>query len=214
MRKLLIATQNPGKIKEIKEILKGIAFELKTLDDIGFSKDIQEIGESFEENAVIKAKEIGEKTGNLTLAEDSGLEVDALNGRPGIYSARYEKGSDLDRINKVLMELKGISKEKRTARFRSVVAIYIPSSNKLRDSSTPQRFARNDNSARIVTFEGLSEGYITEQPIGVNGFGYDPIFFNLDLGKTNGQASLEEKNRVSHRSRALIKVKEFLKKIN
>ncbi|MBI4990891.1 non-canonical purine NTP pyrophosphatase [Candidatus Gottesmanbacteria bacterium] len=227
MKQILIASSNPGKIREIKEILKGVPFELKTMDEIGFNEEIPETGETFEENAIIKAKTIGEKTKLLTLAEDSGLEVDALEGRPGIYSARYANGSDLNRIDKLLKELKRIPKEKRTARFRAVVALYIPtsvipnasegsladaSSDKLRDSSAPLRFARNDNSIRIVTFEGISKGYITGKIIGNNGFGYDPIFYNLDLGKTNGQASIEEKNRVSHRARALKRVKDFLLK--
>ncbi|MBI5452106.1 non-canonical purine NTP pyrophosphatase, partial [Candidatus Gottesmanbacteria bacterium] len=128
MKQILIASSNPGKIREIKEILKGVPFELKTMDEIGFNEEIPETGETFEENAIIKAKTIGEKTKLLTLAEDSGLEVDALEGRPGIYSARYANGSDLNRIDKLLKELKRIPKEKRTARFRAVVALYIPTS--------------------------------------------------------------------------------------
>lgn len=192
MRKLLIATQNPGKIREIKEILKDIPFELKTLNDINFGEEVPETGRSFKENAILKAKAIGEKAKLLTLAEDSGLEVDALGGRPGILSARYIKGSDEDRYNKLLDELKEIPKERRTARYKAVIAIYNPETK------------------NIETFEGISEGRITEEPRGSNGFGYDPIFFNLDLGKTNGQASLEEKNRVSHRARALNKLKNFL----
>lgn len=195
MRQLLIATGNPGKWKEIKEILSGLSFEIKNLNEIQFTKEIEENGKSFAENAIIKATEIGEKTGLLTLAEDSGLEVDALGGKPGIYSARYCKGNDLDRLNKVLEELKGIPKQKRTARFKAVVAVYIP------------------ESGQISTFEGISKGYITDKPIGDNGFGYDPIFYNFDLGKTNGEATAEEKNRVSHRARALIKARKFLEKI-
>lgn len=189
---LLLATRNPGKIREIKEIFKGVPFELRTLDDIGFKEEIQETGKSFAENAILKAKTIGEKTKMLVLTEDSGLEVDALAGKPGIYSARYTRGSDSDRINKVLIELKEVPKEKRTAKFRAVVAIY------------------DQEKKKIQTFDGVSEGYIVEKPVGTNGFGYDPIFFNLDLGKTNGEATLEEKNRVSHRARAINKVKKFL----
>lgn len=192
MRQLLLATRNSGKIREIKELLAGIPLELKTVDEIGIVVDVEEEGKTFLENAISKAKVIGRRSNLLTLAEDSGLEVDALGGRPGIYSARYGEGSDLDRINKLLKELRGIPKEKRTARFKVAVAIYDPKTKK------------------VKTFEGVSEGYITEKPIGSNGFGYDPVFFNLDLGKTNAEAALEEKNRVSHRGRALKKAKIFL----
>lgn len=192
MRILLIASNNTGKIKEIKEILRGIPFEIKSLIDIRFDMDVEETGKTFAENAILKAKTIGEKTGLLTLADDSGLEVDALGGKPGIYSARYIEGTDLDRINKLLNELKGTPKEKRTARFKAVIALYDPQTK------------------NIQTFEGVSEGCITEKPIGANGFGYDPVFFNVDLGKTNGDVTLEEKNRVSHRARALLKVKNYL----
>ncbi|OGG03664.1 hypothetical protein A2W14_04080, partial [Candidatus Gottesmanbacteria bacterium RBG_16_37_8] len=143
-----------------------------------------------------KAEFVGKKTGLLTLAEDSGLEIDFLAGKPGIYSARYHPGSDSDRIKKVLRQLKGVRKEKRTARFICVVAIFNPNTNK------------------IKFFRGESRGYITEKPLGQNGFGYDPVFFNLDLGKTNAQATPHEKNRVSHRARALQKVKEFSQHIH
>lgn len=189
---LIIASRNKGKIREIQKILHGIPFEIKSLSDIGLDIDVAETGKTFEENAILKAKIIGEKTKLLTLADDSGLEVDVMGGRPGIYSARYEKGGDADRINKLLKELKDIPKEKRTARFKAVVAIYDPDTKKFQ------------------SFEGVNEGYITEKPNGKNGFGYDPIFFNLDLGKTNGEATFEEKNQVSHRARALQKVKNYL----
>lgn len=192
MRDLLIATTNLGKIKEIKEILQDIPYQLKSLEDLGIDIAIEEKGITFAENAILKARTAGEKTGLQTVAEDSGLEVDVLDGRPGIYSARYKKGSDSDRINKLLKELDLVPKEKRTARFKAVAALYDP------------------NSEEIHTFEGVSEGYITEKPLGKNGFGYDPIFFNFDLGKTNGEADQEEKNRVSHRARALEKCKAVL----
>lgn len=192
MKDLLIATTNPGKIKEIKEILKDIPYQLKSLEDLGVDIDMEETGKTFVENAILKAKTVGEKTGFLTLAEDSGLEVDSLDGRPGVYSARYTEGSDSDRINKLLKELAGVPKEKRTARFKAVIALYNPTSKK------------------TYTFDGISEGYITEKPRGENGFGYDPIFFNFDLGKTNGEVTEEEKNKVSHRARALEKCKAVL----
>lgn len=213
MKKLLIASNNPGKIREIKEILKGIPFEIKSLKDVDFKDDILETGKTFEENAVSKAETVGEKTGLITLADDSGLEVDALSGQPGIHSARYVQGSDKDRVNKLLGELKGIPKEKRTARFRAVVALYVPlsASNSIM-SSLRKQGSRREEISRILTFEGISQGYITDKPIGKNGFGYDPVFFNLDLGKTNGEASPAEKNHVSHRARALFRLKGFLRK--
>lgn len=196
MHQFLIATMNKGKIKEIKKILADLPFEFKTLADISFKEEIKETGKSFRENAVLKAKIIGEKTGLLTLTEDSGLEVDVLGGKPGVLSARYSKGSDMDRIHRLLKELKEVPKDERTARFRSVVAIYDPIGKK------------------IYTFEGVSEGRITDKPIGNNGFGYDPIFYNFDLKKTNAQVSLEEKNRVSHRGRALFKARDMLQRLN
>ena len=192
MRQLLIATRNKGKIKEIKYILKDIPFAIKTLDDIDFADEVEETGKSFKENAILKAKTVGDKIHLLTLAEDSGLEIDILGGKPGIYSARFVKGSDVDRIHALLKELTGIPKEKRTAQFKAVIALYNPMSKK------------------PYTFEGISEGYITEKTRGENGFGYDPIFFNLDLGKTNGEATEEEKNKVSHRARALARCKAVL----
>lgn len=192
IKTLLIVSNNPGKIKEIKELLRGIPFEIKSLMDIGLNIVVSETGKSFQENAILKAKTVGEKTGLLTLGEDSGLEVDALDGKPGIMSARYCEGTDLDRIDKLLKELIGVPKEKRAARYKAVVAVYIPDTGEVR------------------TFDGVCEGLITEKPIGKNGFGYDPVFFCLDIGKTNGEATSEEKNRVSHRARALEKLKGFL----
>ena len=195
MKQLLIATKNEGKIKEIREILRDLPFKFLSLNDVDFKEDVAETGRSFAENAILKAKTIGERTQLLTLTEDSGLEVDALDGRPGIYSARYTPGSDLDRNKKILEELEDIPKVKRTARYRSVVAIYNPADKK------------------ISTFIGESEGSITDKPIGENGFGYDPIFYNFDLGKTNAEATLAEKNKVSHRGRALDKARRFLSQL-
>ena len=189
---LIIATTNKGKLIEIREILKGIPYEIKSSAEFGFNSDIPETGMTFKENAQIKTVFIGRKTGMMTLAEDSGLEVDYLGGRPGIYSARYLSGTDQDRYNKILAELNGVPREKRQARFVCVAALFDPQKNK------------------TFFYESESRGVITEKPYGKNGFGYDPIFYNLELKKTNAQASSAEKNRVSHRARALIKVKEFL----
>lgn len=193
MKTLLIATSNKGKIREIKNILRNIPYRIITLSDINLTLEVTETGKTFEENAIIKAKAVGNKTKMFTLAEDSGLEVDFLDKRPGVLSARYCVGSDLDRINKLLEELEGVPRRERTASFRAVVALFNPETNK------------------ISTYTGISKGYITQRPIGKNGFGYDPVFFNIDLGKTNGQASSQDKNRVSHRARALRKVIDILR---
>ncbi|OGF99552.1 non-canonical purine NTP pyrophosphatase, RdgB/HAM1 family [Candidatus Gottesmanbacteria bacterium RIFCSPHIGHO2_02_FULL_39_14] len=189
---LLIATNNINKLKEIKEILRNIPFQIKSLTEVGFKDKITETGKSYHENARYKAQFVGKKTGLLTLAEDSGLEIDFLNGKPGIYSARYSAGSDRERINKVLKQLERIPEGKRSARFVCVAALFNPQTNK------------------TIFFEGESKGFITDKPLGKSGFGYDPIFFNFDLEKTNAQVSLEEKNRVSHRTRALLKANKFL----
>ncbi|OGG00019.1 non-canonical purine NTP pyrophosphatase, RdgB/HAM1 family [Candidatus Gottesmanbacteria bacterium RBG_13_37_7] len=191
-KSLVIASANQGKIKEIKKILKDIPFEMKSLIDLKIAIEVIESGKTFEENAVLKAKTVGEKIKLLTLAEDSGLEVDALGGKPGIYSARYTGGSDQDRVEKLLKELKAIPREKRTARFYACVCIYNPTEEAL------------------SIFRGISKGYITEEPYGVNGFGYDPVFYNPKLGMTNAQAALKEKNRVSHRAQALGKARKYL----
>lgn len=189
---ILLATRNQGKIREIKNILKDIPYDIKTLDDVGFKGDIPESGKSFEENAILKAQLVGDKTGLLTIAEDSGLEIDAHDGWPGIHSARHTKGTDWDKLQKVLEKMKGIPKDKRSAKYIAVVALYNP------------------NTKSIQTYEGVTKGYITDNPEGSNGFGYDPIFWSTDLKKTFGNASDEEKNLVSHRARALNKLKIFL----
>ena len=192
MKKLLLATNNRGKIKEIKYILKDLPFSFLSLKDVGITSLKEESGKSFEENALQKAKEIGDKTGFLSFADDSGLEIESLGGKPGIHSARYIPGSDRDRLNKVISEMKGMSIKKRGARFVSVVAIYDPRSKK------------------EYSFRGEAYGYITAKPQGENGFGYDPIFFSKELGKTFGQATDKEKALVSHRARAIQKCKRLL----
>ena len=136
---------------------------------------------------------LGKKTGLLTLAEDAGLEVDVLNGRPGVYTARYTPGTDEDRYKKLLSELQGITEEKRTARFRAIITIYDPENDKVR------------------ICEGIYEGRIALEPKGSKGFGYDPVFYNIELGKTNAEMTIEEKNQVSHRGKALRKAKEILR---
>lgn len=195
MRKLLVCTRSKGKFPEIVRKLEGLPFEFLNLNDIKeIPKDfeVEETKETFEGNAILKARTIGEMTGLLTLADDSGLEVDALAGRPGVYSARYAPGTDCDRCEKLLGELEGVPEEKRTARFRCVVAVYDP------------------RTKVVKTGAGKCEGKITLVPRGSNGFGYDPVFFNPSLGKTNAELTTEEKNKISHRGRALEKVRSLL----
>ena len=197
MRKLLIATRNKGKFLEIKKALECESFEFLSLDVVKkIPKDfrVKEIGKSFRENAVLKAKIFAKKTGLLTLADDSGLEVEALAGRPGIYSSRYSRGSDKQRCLKLLREMKNISDEKRIAQFRCVIALFDPRTEKL------------------VTYDGVCRGKIGYQAKGSHGFGYDPIFYLPSLRKTLAQLTISEKSLISHRGRALRKAKKNLEK--
>ncbi|OGY18785.1 MAG: non-canonical purine NTP pyrophosphatase, RdgB/HAM1 family [Candidatus Chisholmbacteria bacterium RIFCSPHIGHO2_12_FULL_49_9] len=198
MRKLLLSTRNFGKIREIKSILSGLHFELTTIDEVSGIRPsgvIEETGTTFAENAAIKAETLAKQTDLLTLADDSGLEVDALGGKPGIQSARFVEGPDELRYTRVLELLQGVPPAKRTARFKTAVAVHDP------------------RTGRTYIFEGETEGWITTKPQGTSGFGYDPIFYSSELNKTFGEAELEEKNRVSHRGKALRKVKAFLRKL-
>src|SRR3989338_1941730 len=197
MKKLLIATGSKGKFPEIVSELNGSAFAFLSMRDIpglppNFS--VEEPAATFEGNAIIKAMTLGKMTGLLTLAEDAGLEVDALGGRPGVYTARYAPGTDEDRYRKLLGELRGVPDEKRTARVRAVVAIYNPENDMVR------------------TCKGIYDGKIALEPKGTNGFGYDPVFYNSELDRTNAQLTVEEKNKVSHRGKALREAKEILKR--
>lgn len=193
MRTLLIASRNAGKVEEIQMALAGLPFELKTLADTD-AGEVEEIGETFEQNAVLKARTYGDWTHMLTIADDSGLEVDALDGGPGVKSARYADGSDEDRCRELLRELEGVPQERRGARFVAVIALYDPSSGVVR------------------VCEGEAQGRITTELLGSQGFGYDPVFFYIDAGKSGGEMSREEKGAVSHRGRALAKMRELLRK--
>ena len=181
MEKLIVASNNKGKIREFKQILQG--YELLSLADCNINIDIEENGTTFEENAIIKAKAIYALTGCATIADDSGLMVDALDGAPGVYSARYAGEGHNDKANneKLLKELAG--KTNRSAKFVSAIAYC-------------------DKNKTVV---GLGEvkGVIMDKPQGDGGFGYDPLFFSVELNKGFGQATADEKNSVSHRARAL-----------
>ncbi|MEG6614007.1 XTP/dITP diphosphatase [Pseudoclostridium thermosuccinogenes] len=195
MRKFLVATKNKGKLKEIEEILAGLPFEVVSMEQAGIDKDIEEYGTTFEENAMIKAKELHRLTGEMVMADDSGLEVDYLNGAPGIYSARFagEGATDEDKNKKLLELLEGVPFEKRSARFVCVIAVVFPD-------------------GRSFTVKGTCDGYIGFAPQGTNGFGYDPLFFLPEYNMTTAQLDPDEKNKISHRGKALKAMVEKLKK--
>lgn len=194
MRKLLIATRNKGKFLEIKKALQDLPFDILSLNEIKTVPEdfeVEETGNSFLENATLKAKKFGEMTGLMILADDSGLEVEVLGSRPGVFSSRYGI-NDKHRNQKLLKELEGIQWPKRDAQFRCVVAIFDPKTKKIR------------------TCEGVCRGKITETPKGKYGFGFDPIFYIPKLGKTTAQLKPEEKNKISHRGKALKRAREIL----
>lgn len=192
-QRLIFATGNQDKMREIREILGDKDYEILSMKEAGIDLDIIEDGSTFEENAMIKAKAVMEATGALTLADDSGLEIDAFGGGPGIYSARY-LGTDTSYIekNKVILEkLKDIPEEKRTARFVCAIAAAFPN-------------------GQTLTTRGTMEGIIGYEAKGENGFGYDPIFYLPQLEKYSAELSRDEKNSLSHRGEALRKMKEIL----
>lgn len=190
--RIIAATQNKGKIKEICEIFGPLGFEVISQKDAGIDIDVEETGTTFEENAKIKARAIYELSKEAVISDDSGLCVDALNGAPGVYSARYagDNATDRDKMDKLLNEMK--NKTNRSARFISSIVMILPD-------------------GREFSTQGEVEGIILEEPVGENGFGYDPIFFSTELQKSFGIASDSEKNSISHRARAL---QNMYKKIN
>ncbi len=185
MLKLLLATNNPGKISEYKSLLQGVPYEVVTLAEQGITTDVDEVGNSLQENARIKATALATESHLLTLADDSGLEVDALGGEPGPLSHRYagEGASDEDRVDYLLSRLKDVPWPERTAHFRCVIALAMPDGD-------------------VEFCYGECPGIITFEPCGKQGFGYDPIFYLPELGKTMAELSLAEKNRISHRGQA------------
>lgn len=189
MNELLIATKNPGKVKEFEQLFAQKGFKVRSLLDYPEIEDVEETGTTFAENAAIKAESISNIFNVPVIADDSGLIVDQLNGRPGVYSARYagEEKNDQANLEKVLDELDGVPVDRRTARFHCALALAIP------------------NQTTIIV-EGSCEGVITEEPTGENGFGYDPIFYVPEKKRTMAELSKEEKNKVSHRAVALKKM--------
>jgi len=198
MRRLVIATTNPHKVEEFRELLGDLPYQLVSLADLGVAQDVEETGTTFAENAVIKAVAYADITGELALADDSGLEIDALGGEPGVYSARWA-GADVtyeERHRLLLARLADVPAARRTARYQCAIAIAAPS---------PQGL--------IDLVEGTLEGRIADAPAGTGGFGYDPIFYVPDAERTVGQLSAAEKHRISHRARAAANAQLVLRRL-
>ncbi len=198
--KLVIATTNQGKLREFRELLDGSGFELVTPADLGREWSVEETGTTFEANAILKAVDAARVCGLLALADDSGLEVDALGGRPGIFSARYAGGdrtsdtlTEREQVAILLGELAGVPDVKRGARFRCVIAIARP------------------DGGDVQTVDGVFEGHIAHEARGEFGFGYDPVFLVPELGKTSAELPAHEKNTISHRGQAALKARELLR---
>lgn len=183
--KLVLASKNPGKLKELQEILGSLGVEVLLESQVGLDLEVEETGTTFAENAFLKADAVMRASGLPAIADDSGLVVDALDGAPGVYSARFGgKESDGERTALLLEKLEGVPEEKRTARFVSAIACCLPD-------------------GRTITADGSCEGVIADAPRGQGGFGYDPVFLVPPLGRTFAELSAEEKNRISHRGSAL-----------
>lgn len=194
IRELVLATRNRHKGEELAALLGDLGIRIRTLEEFPEAPDVIEDGATCEANAVKKAQEIAAATGLPAVADDTGLEVDALGGRPGVHAARYagEHATYEDNCRKLLQELNGVPRERRTARFITVAAIALPS-----------------DGVRIAT--GHLQGVISDAPAGSGGFGYDPVFFVPEVGKTLAEISPEEKNRISHRAKAFHQAKELLR---
>lgn len=191
--KIIFATGNEGKMKEIRLILKDLDREVLSMEEAGFRGNIVESGTTFAENAEIKARAVWEQTGGTVLADDSGLVIDYLGGEPGVYSARYLEAEPYSVKNRVLIQrLEGAEGEKRAARFVCNIAAVLPD-------------------GRVLHTQAAMEGLIAREPAGEGGFGYDPILYLPEYGKTSAELSIDEKNKVSHRGKALEMMKEALK---
>lgn len=193
MEQIIFATKNKGKIKEVKSILH--EFEIISMEEACVAVEVIEDGKTFTENAIKKATEISKITGKITMADDSGLEIDFLDKKPGVYSARYlgENTPYIEKNNHILHLMENVPEQKRIARFVCAIATAFPN-------------------GKIVTTQSTIEGLIAHEIKGENGFGYDPIFFVPEKGKTTAELSPEEKNAISHRGKALKKMKELLAK--
>ncbi|MCB9420688.1 MAG: RdgB/HAM1 family non-canonical purine NTP pyrophosphatase [Ardenticatenaceae bacterium] len=195
--KLLVATHNRGKVAEFADMLGDMAIEWFSLDEVGIEKDVEETGSTFCENAVLKAQSYAKMTGMLTLADDSGLQVDALNGEPGIFTARYG-GAGLtheDRYRLLLQNMRDVPWPQRTARFRATIALAAP------------------DGSLLGTAEGVCEGMIANEPAGNGGFGYDPVFLLPDRGQTMAQVGSAVKHTISHRGQAMKAIEPLLRQV-
>lgn len=192
---IILATNNKSKVKEISEMMSGSDITFVSLADAGINVEVEETGTTFEENALLKAREICKLSGKPTISDDSGLEIDALDGAPGIYSSRFMgEDTSYDIKNNALIEkLENVADPDRTARFRCCMALVLPD-------------------GREFVTEGAMEGIIAREPKGINGFGYDPILFIPGYNRTSAELSSEEKNNISHRGEALRKMIEVIKK--
>jgi XTP/dITP diphosphohydrolase len=196
MPKLLLATSNPGKIREYRFLLDGLGYQITTLPEEGIVKVVTESGNSYEQNARLKAVTYANLSRLPTLADDSGLEVDALNGEPGVKSARFagETATDAEKVSLLLAKLKGVPWERRTARFKCIIAVATPK-------------------GQTKVCYGECQGVIALEAKGENGFGYDPIFSLPEIGKTMAELPLELKNQISHRARASQKARQVLQRL-
>lgn len=192
MKKVVIATKNKGKVNDFKAIFQPLGYEVASMFDVAPNMEIEETGETFEENAILKAETLAKKLNMIVIADDSGLEIDALGGEPGVYSARYAGDHDDEaNIIKVLKKMEHVKDEERTARFVCVLAIAAPN-------------------MKTFTVKGTCEGLISKEKRGTNGFGYDPIFYIPEQNKTMAELTAEEKGAISHRGNAIRKLKNQL----
>ncbi len=199
-KQIVLATRNQGKIRELQALMRDFDIDVISVADIPDAPEVEENGRTFLDNSLKKAREIAMATGIMALADDSGLVVDALDGAPGVYSARFagEDATDEKNNRKLLTEMKEVPDEKRTARFKCVMVLYHPS-------------------GQWISAEGSCEGIISREPAGSQGFGYDPVFFVPEIGRSMAELSSEEKNAISHRGNALKRLREklpeFLEKV-
>ena len=212
MNKLLIATNNQGKVKELQDLLQDTGIELLTPSQINLELDVIEDGATYAENATKKAIAFAKASNLVSLADDSGLEVDALDGAPGLYSARYSPKPNATDKDRRLYLLHNLQDKPRPwiARFHATIAVAIPEKFW---SPTDLLSGVQEQAPAIQIFEGICEGEIISEERGTGGFGYDPIFLLKDLGKTMAELSMEEKNRLSHRAWAVMKAKPILKQL-
>ena len=194
MTELVLATRNQHKGEELTALLDDLGIRIRTLADFPDAPEVEEDGLTCEANAIKKATEISQATGLTAVADDTGLEVDALDGRPGVYAARYagEHATYEDNCRKLVQELEGVPHERRTARFITVAAIAVPGEP-------------------VQVTQGVLTGYITDKASGSKGFGYDPVFYVPELNATLAEISAEQKNRISHRAKAFLQAKELLR---